>query len=191
MTTLLRRLFRASLHLFPTSFRHAFANEMEGIFVERIASLPPLAACLVTVLEIVDVTASAIRVRVARPTYARSAMIGAFGTVVLAAMVTIATVQRNPVAADFAPPDSIDFKAMDPAGEFTLTVRHGQLIAATIDHVPVPANRLLHSGDSVRFLGPGGRVVLAVAYFRDRARIEWQARPSVCRGRAVNCTLYQ
>jgi hypothetical protein len=191
MTTLLRRLFRASLHLFPTSFRHAFAVEMEEIFVERIASLPPLAACLATVTEIMDVVASATRVRVARPTYYRSAMVGVLGTVVLAAMVTIATVRRNPVTADLAPLDSIDFKAQDPAGEFTLTVRHGQPVAATIDRVPLPANRLVHLGDSVHFLGPSGRVVLAVAYYRDRARIEWQARPKVCRGRAVNCTLYQ
>jgi hypothetical protein len=30
-----------------------------------------------------------------------------------------------------------------------------------------------------------------VAYYRERARIEWQARPSGCRGRAVDCTQYQ
>lgn len=191
MTKLPRTLFRASLHLFPNSFRDGYADEMEEIFVERIASLSPLAACVATVTEIIDVVASAIRVRAARPMYSRSAMIGVLGTVVLAAMVTIDTVRRNPVTADLAPLDSIDFKAQDPAGEFTLTVRHGRPVAATIDRVPLPANRLVHLGDSVHFLGPTGRVVLAVAYYRERARIEWHARPSICRGRAVDCTLYQ
>jgi hypothetical protein len=191
VTKLLRTLFRASLHLFPNAFRDGYANEMKETFADRIASLSPLAACIATVAEIIDVILSAIRIRIATPIYSRSAMIGVLGTVVLAAMVTIDTVRRNPVASELAPLDSIDFEAQDPAGEFTLTVRHGRPVAATIDRIALPANRLVHLGDSVHFLGPSGRVVLAVAYYRDRARIEWHARPSMCRGRAVDCTLYQ
>lgn len=191
MTTFLTRMFRASLNLFPKSFRDEYAEEMAEIFVERLASLSPLTACAATVAEIMDVLSSAVRVRIARVTYARPAMIGVLGTIILASAFTIHTLGRNSSVHLSAPLDSIDFKAQDPAGEFTLTVRHGQPVAATIDRVPLRRDRLIHSGDSIRFLGPSGRVVLAVAYYRERARIEWQARPSGCRGRAVDCTLYQ
>jgi hypothetical protein len=191
MTALLTRIFRTSLLFFPAYFRTAYADEMEQIFIERVAGLSPLAACATTLAEIVDVFISSVRVRVARATYARPAMIGVLGTIVLASAFTLQTLGRHPVAGLPAPLDSIDFNAHDPAGEFTLAIRHGRPVAATIDHVPLPRDRLLHSGDSIRFLGPSGRVVLAVAYYRDRARIEWQARPRLCRGRASDCTLYQ
>ncbi len=191
MTDWLKGVFRASLRLFPLSFRTAYADEMEQIFFERIARLSLLAACAAAFAEILDVALSAIRVRFGGSTYSRLAMIGVLGTVVLVAAVTVHTFDWSPVAAAFAPADSIEFKAHDPAGEFTLTIRQGRPVAATIDHVPLPGNRLLHSGDSIRFLGPSGRVVLAVAYYGDRARVEWQPRPSVCRGRAADCTLYQ
>lgn len=191
MTGSLTRVFRASLLLFPAYFRSAYGDEMEEIFIERIAGLSPLAACATTLAEIVDVFFSAVRVRVTRGAYARPAMIGVMGTIILASAFTLQTLGRHPVAALPAPLDSIDFNAQDPAGEFTLTIRHGRPVAATIDRVPLPGDRLLHSGDSIRFVGPSGRVVLAVAYYHDRARIEWQARPRVCRGRASDCTLYQ
>jgi hypothetical protein len=191
LTASLRKLFRATLRLFPTYFRNAYADEMEQIFLERIAPLPPLAACAAAFAEILDVALSAIRVRFARSVFLRPALIGVLGTVVLAAAVTVHTLDWSPAAAAFAPLDSIDFNAHDPAGEFTLTIRHGRPVAATIDHVPLPGNHLLHSGDSIRFLGPSGRVVLAVAYYRERARIEWQARPRACRGQPADCTPYQ
>lgn len=191
MTDFLRRVFRASLHLFPTSFRDGYADEMEEIFVKRIASLSPLAACAATVAEIADVVVAAVRLRFARATYARPAMIGVLGTIILASAFTVRTLGRDSARSLSAPLDSINFTAQDPAGEFTITVRHGQPVAATIDRVPLRRDRLIHSGDSIRFLGPSGRVVLAVAYYRERGRIEWQARPSGCRGRAVDCTLYQ
>jgi hypothetical protein len=33
--------------------------------------------------------------------------------------------------------------------------------------------------------------VLAVAYYRERGRIEWEARPRLCHGRAADCPIYQ
>ena len=189
MTSFLRRAFRASLHFFPISFRLGYADEMEEIFVERIASLSPLAACAATIVEIADVIVSAIRLALARAAYARPAMIGVLGTIILASAFSVRTLGHDSPQVLPAPLDSIDFKAHDPAGEFTITVRHGQPVAATIDRIPLRRDRFIHSGDSNRFLGPSGRVVLADAYYRDRARIEWQARPSGCRGRAVDCTL--
>jgi len=191
MTSVLRMAFRASLHLFPGSFRDAYADEMEETFVERIASLSALAACLTTIVEIADVVLSAIRARFELATYARPATIGVLGTIILASAFTVHTLGRSPAVTLSTAVDSIDFNAHDPAGEFTITVRHGQPVAATIDRVPLRPDRLVHSGDSIRLIGPSGRVVLAVAYYRERARIEWQARPSACRGHAVSCTLYQ
>jgi hypothetical protein len=164
---------------------------MEEIFDERIASLSHLAACAATIAEITDVIISGIRLRFSRVMYARPAMIGLVGTIILASAFSVRTLGRDFEPGLPASVDSIDFKAQDPAGEFTITVRHGQPVAATIDRVPLRPDRFIHSGDSIRFLGPSGRVVLAVAYYREQARIEWQARPSGCRGRAVNCTLYQ
>jgi hypothetical protein len=191
MTDFLRSLFRASLHLFPTSFRQGYADEMEEIFAERIERLSPFAACAATIAEIADVVFSAARLRIACAAYARPAMIGVLGTIILASAFTVRTLGGDETRSLRAPLDSIDFRAQDPAGEFTITVRHGQPVAATIDRVPLRRDRLIHAGDSIRFLSPSGRVVLAVAYYRERARIEWQARPSGCRSRAVDCTLYQ
>ena len=189
MTDFLRSFFRASLHLFPISFRDGYADEMEEIFAERIACLSPLAACAATLAEIADVVVSALRLRVTRAAHARPAMIGVVGTIILASAFTVHTLGTDSPRTLAAPLDSIDFKAQDPAGEFTITVRHGQPVAATIDRVPLRRDRLIHSGDSIRFIGRSGRVVLAVAYYRELARIEWQPRPSGCRGRAVDCTL--
>ena len=191
MTSLLTKLFIASLRLFPAEFRKIYGGEMEESFADRIQSLSPLAACITTLTEILDIALSAIRVRLGHAVDLRPATIGMLGTLVVAAMITASAVERSPGAAVRAPLDSIDFNAHDPAGEFTLAIRHGRPVAATIDHVPLPRNRLIHSGDSIRVLGPTGRVVLALAYYHDRARIEWQPRSSGCRGHAVDCTLLQ
>jgi hypothetical protein len=191
MTKLLTTLFVASLQLFPAEFRKTYAGEMEEVFADRIQSLGPLAACVVALTEVLDVALSAIRVRLGHTADLRPATIGMLGTIVVAAMMTASAVQRNPGAAMLAPLDSIDFNAHDPAGDFSLAIRHGRPVAATIDHVPLPRNRLIHSGDSIRVLGPTGRVVLALAYYHDRARIEWQPRSSGSRGHAVDCTLLQ
>ena len=189
MTRALTRLFVASLALFPAEFRNSYASEMEEIFADRIRLLSAFAACIATLTEIFDVALAAMRVRLGQADL-RPATIGMLGTIVIAAMMTASAGERSTTA--FHPPlDSIDFTAHDPAGEFTLAIRHGRPVAATIDRVPLPRNRLIHSGDSIRVLGPSGHVVLALAYYHDRARIEWEPRPSVCRGHAVDCTLYQ
>ena|SRR5438105_928997 len=191
MTRLLTKLFVASLRLFPAEFRRTYAGEMEEVFADRIQSLGSLAACVATLTEILDVALSAIRVRLGQAADLRPATIGMLGTIVVAAMITASAGEHGRAPRLRAASDSIDFNAHDPAGEFTLAIRHGQPVAATIDHVPLPLNRLIHSGDSIRVLGPTGRVVLALAYYHDRASIEWQPRSSECRGHAVDCTLLQ
>ena len=188
MTTLLTKLFAASLGLFPSEFRKSYAGEMKEVFSDRIQSLGTPSACIAALTEILDVALAAIRLRFAHAVDMRPATIGVVGTIVVAAMITASAAER-PAPGIRAQIDSIDFNAHDPAGEFTLAIRHGRPVAATIDHVPLPRNRLIHSGDSIRVLSPAGRVILALAYYHDRGRIEWQARSSGCRGHAVDCTL--
>lgn len=191
MTRLLTTLFIGSLRLFPVEFQNSYAEEMKEIFVARIGSLGPLAAGIETIAEVLDVLVSAIRIRFAHGVHLRPAMIGTTCMIILAAMLTGHGPERSTWGSTRTRLDSIDFNAHDPAGEFTLAIRNGRPVAATIDHVPLPRNRLIHSGDSIRVLGPTGRVVLALAYYHDRARIEWQPRSSGCRGHAVDCTLLQ
>jgi beta-lactamase regulating signal transducer with metallopeptidase domain len=64
--------------------------------------------------------------------------------------------------------------ATDPAGEFTLDIENGRVVAATVDRVPLPADRIVQVGDSVGFLAPTGERILAVALTGDGIR--WDAR---------------
>jgi hypothetical protein len=90
-----------------------------------------------------------------------------------------------------AAPESVDFSATDPAGEFTLSMRRGRAIAGSIDRHPLNRDQLVHAGDSIRVLNAEGRVLFAVAYDKRAASIEWAARPASCKGRAMNCAAYQ
>ncbi|HUF12983.1 MAG TPA: M56 family metallopeptidase [Longimicrobiales bacterium] len=65
--------------------------------------------------------------------------------------------------------------AVDPAGEFTLTMRQGRALHATIDGQPVPQGALIQKGRDIRVLA-GTRPILAVR-LNDRGGITWQPRP--------------
>jgi hypothetical protein len=68
-------------------------------------------------------------------------------------------------------------EAVDPAGHFTLTLRRGRLVAATLDDVPHPAHLLEQEGGQIRLLDPDGAILLAVR-FTAPGRIAWVPRPS-------------
>lgn len=161
------------------------------VFSERVSELSTPAAIAETFSEIVDVAQSALRFRLSGVRFARAqpAMLGVVGTFIVAAAFTVRSLSWAPSPTAATPLDSIDFRAQDPAGEFTIAIRHGSPVAATIDRVPLPASDVRTIGDSIQLVGPGGNVILAVAYYRERARIEWQPRPVDCRGRAVECAL--
>jgi hypothetical protein len=105
---------------------------------------------------------------------------------VLLAMVHTPTTEP-PVRIGLTPADSVDFIAQDPAGEFTLHVRYGRAVGATIDRNHLNRHQLQQTKDSIRVLNPHGRVLFAVAYDRDQATIQWEARPASCKGRALVC----
>jgi len=179
-------LFRASLRLLPSTFRDAYGGEMEHVFVERISGLPSPTALALTIYEVLDVGRSAARLRFG---HVQPAMLGAVGTLFIAAALSFHSATGVVPPLTLAPVDSIDFSATDPAGEFTIAIRNGRPVAATIDRIVLPSDRLVHLGDSIRLLGSKGQVVIAVAYDHDRARIEWQPRARDCRGHAIDCTL--
>ena len=189
MTRTARHAFRLSLRLYPSSFRRVYADEMELVFAERIRGARPGRLLLRTLAEVADVGLSALRARSAAFSLPAPLTIGALTAAALATVLTLQTGSLPLGARYLTVADSVHFNAEDPAGRFTLLVRYGRPVAATIDSVPVPSDRLVQEGDSIRVLAPAGGVVLAVAYYRDTGRIEWEARPSSCRGRAPSCVI--
>jgi hypothetical protein len=186
MTTASIRLYRVSLRMLPSHFRDTYSAEMEEVFVQRLSELRGIAGFALTVSESVDVGRSALRLRFG---HVQPAMIGAVTTLFIVAALSFRSVGGSISPLTIAAVDSIDFRATDPAGEFTIAIRNGRPVSATIDRVTLPSSRLVHLGDSIRLLGPQGQVVLAVAYYHDRARIEWQPRDRSCRGKAIDCAL--
>lgn len=71
---------------------------------------------------------------------------------------------------------SLRIDAVDPAGEFSLTLLYGRVVGATIEDVPVPDHLLVQTADSLRFMAPDGRRLFSVR-IEDNG-ITWQARPA-------------
>lgn len=97
----------------------------------------------------------------------------------------------TPPAFANAPLDSVDFRATDPAGQFTLHVRYGRAVAGSVDNHRVSRRQLIQTADSIRVLNPRGRVLFAVKYNRDDATIQWSPRPVTCKGRTLSCGVEQ
>lgn len=113
--------------------------------------------------------ADALRVGVGgRPGVAGSALVTAalLGAVLL------------PRSGPVVPGAEVVVRASDPAGEFTLTLQGGRLVAASVDRVAYPADRLVQTADSLRVLDAAGRAVVAVA-FEAPGTIRWEPRDGV------------
>jgi hypothetical protein len=177
------RIYKWTLRLLPREFHKRYGDEMVLITRDRVQS-EGWAALLA---ECASVLISALQLRLGRRPLHAPALITAL------LLFTLLRGGAQPMAPRFAltARDSVDFSASDPAGEFTLRVRHGRAIAATIDQQPIGRNQLVHSGDSIRVLNPRGRVLFAVAYNRNTATINWEARPAACKGRALECGVYE
>jgi hypothetical protein len=76
------------------------------------------------------------------------------------------------------PRGALVVRAVDPAGEFTLTLERGRLVAASVDRIPYSADRLVQTTDSLRVLDAQGRVVVAVE-FEAPGTIRWEPREAV------------
>jgi hypothetical protein len=116
-------------------------------------------------------------------------MIGVVGTIILASAFTVHTLGTDSARTLAAPLDSIDFKAQDPAGEFTITVRHGQPLrrrsiayrcVAIVSSIPAIAFGL--SDEAAALFLP---LRITVSLHESNGSLG----RAVCRGRAVDCTL--
>jgi hypothetical protein len=156
---LLAFLYEWSLRVLPRDFRARYGEEMLVTYRERELEA---ASWRGAVAEIADVLMTAGRLHAPRP--AAQLLAGAAVTCTVMLLVYQLTEQR------------IDFRAVDPAGEFTLTISRGKPIAASMNGEPVPLSRLQQSGDSIRFLHADGSVLLTLAHEPGSSSIAWQAR---------------
>ena len=74
------------------------------------------------------------------------------------------------------PAARIDFSAHDAAGLFTVTIVDGKAVAATMDNIPLPPNRIVAGADSVKLLTNDGRTAVALAFDAQRGTISWNSR---------------
>jgi hypothetical protein len=169
------KAYRACLKLLPLEFGRRYGSEMIEIAEARIVEDGVSAF----VSECANVIVTAVRIRLGRYPLQVPALV---------VMVLLLMMMRGTGS---SASNVVDFKATDPAGEFTLQVRNGRVIAGTLDRQPLSRRQLVHVGDSIRVLNQRGRVVFAVAYDPGTSTIEWTARPAACRGRVLDCGDYQ
>ena len=179
------RIYRSALAALPLHFRARYAEEMAALFEAELRSSE--ACWRTTIAESWSVLIAAATLRCTRQTFQVPALL------VIAALATLvqAPSQQTTPINGLAAVDSVQFVATDPAGHFTITVKHGRAVRASVDRHELSRRQLVQSGDSIRVLNPRGRVLFAVAYDRSNATIQWEARPAACRGRALDCEIQQ
>lgn len=70
----------------------------------------------------------------------------------------------------------VTIRATDGAGAFTLAMRAGRAVAATVEGVAIPGERLIQRGDSIRILEADGAPHVTVRVAEGGAGISWTAR---------------
>jgi beta-lactamase regulating signal transducer with metallopeptidase domain len=95
------------------------------------------------------------------------------GALCIAGVAAEAADRSRPLLRAAAPPRML-VTASDPAGDFTLEVRGGRVVAASVAGVPVARGRLVQVRDSVTLLSDGGQPRLSVRLLPDGIR--WIAR---------------
>lgn len=157
-------IYRCALGLLPGDFKARYAHEMLGTFRERVHEANTWRT---GVGEVGGVVVTALRLR-ARPPF--HAMIA--GVAVTSFLMLFLYQRSGP---------RVDFSATDPAGQFTLSIRRGKPVAATMSGVSLPLRRIRQTGDSIRFLQADGKVALTVAYDRESSSLAWAPRPGALR----------
>lgn len=198
-------LYRVALALLPASFRRRHGKEMEDAVSRRLrerSGARTRGATLVhAVAEIADVARVAfeLRCREARRRAAavgarwpggrrlRQARVGAAASLAVLLLVLAVDVGIHLPGAAPSPPagpagtdaadGSLEFRARDPAGRFTLSIQHGRVEAATVDGRSLPGHRVLHVGDSILLLRRDGRRAVSVHFDPAERRIRWEPRP--------------
>jgi hypothetical protein len=171
MTPVGSTLFRLSLLAFPREFRAAYGEEMITVFTERSSNRTTASI----VYESFDALAAGTRMRLTHVRFRNSAAL----VTLAAAMIATTFALRDALdVRDAKPVGRIEFSAHDAAGFFTLTVIDGRPVAATMDNIPLPRNRIVSLADSVKLLTKDGRTAIALAFDPQRASISWSSRKS-------------
>jgi hypothetical protein len=159
-------LFRCAILAFPRGFRETYGAEMIAVFHERSLHRTAFSS----VAESLDALAAGTRMRLEHRQLMHSAVVVTFA----AAMIATTFALRD---AQLAKPASrIEFSAHDAAGVFTVTVIDGRPVAATMDNISLPANRIVAEPDSIRLLAKDGRTAVALAFDAQRGAISWNSR---------------
>ncbi|MEO8577639.1 MAG: hypothetical protein ABI556_13095 [Gemmatimonadales bacterium] len=189
MKSLALQLFRASLKLLPSGFRLQYELEMEEVFLERMRERSTRGIALLVIGEVRDLAVVAVRARLEQSHLALRYVIPGIATAIA---LTVIALSRFAVPARGAHEQArIDFSAQDPAGQFTLSILEGLPVSITMNRRPLPIERVVHLGDSIHVLARSGKIVLALAYYRDTGRIEWKPRPAACHSDPAECDAYQ
>jgi len=162
-------LFDLSLLAFPRSFREIYGAEMREVAHERLTDL----SFIEGVSEALDATIAGTRMRLENVNIHAPAL---FATVSVAMIATVFALGDPSFLGQRDPAGRLDFNARDPAGVFTLTLLNGKPIAATIDNVPLPSERLVATADSIRIMKADGNVEVAIAFDRETGSIAWEPR---------------
>jgi hypothetical protein len=186
MTRVLVRAYRAAMHLLPTWFRASYGEEMSAAFAARLEETGTIRKPAMAASELADLVATSARLRLQGSGAAQLPFGAAAAVAALLAVVILANPYAGRVPGENAA-NTVNFQATDPAGEFTLSIRDGKPVAVTLDEMRVPGERIVTNGDSIHVLSPRGRVVLAVAYYAQGQRIEWDPRDPSCRGQTLTC----
>ena len=179
------KVYGAAQRLLPADFSRRYADDMLSLFEDRLNDADGRAdRATLAIRETLNVavTAAKLRLEMQQPLHAQ-AIVALF---VLLSIIRAPDSYKPPLLMS-APVDSVDFRASDPAGEFTLHVRYGRAVGGSIDRHPVSRRQLIQTDDSIRVLNGRGRVLVAVKYNRDEAKIAWSPRPAACRGRTLSC----
>jgi hypothetical protein len=73
--------------------------------------------------------------------------------------------------------DEMTVTGADPGGAFSLTLRSGRVVAASLEGVQVPASRVVQEGRTIRILSEHGAPILALQV-EAPGTIRWEPRPS-------------
>lgn len=167
-------VFRLLRVLLPARLRRRHGPEMDAMLVAVLEDARrrggPLGLLDAVGREAADLVGTAVRTRVTGvpPVPRLAGVAGAAGLAIALALLTEGRAPPEPV---------VRFDAHDPAGTFTLVLRDGRVVEATLDGAPVPARRVLQRGDSVTLVGAEGRPGVRLRLERP-ATIHWEARPA-------------
>ena len=173
--------------LLPRTFRSRYGADMAVLLEDRLAETQDVVERgKLLLVECGNVLVTALRLRLRGYPLQAPALL-----MLIALLWLVRATGSTPVMQPELAADSVDFRATDPAGEFTLSLRAGRVVRATIDRQTLEQHQLVQTTDSIRVLNRTGRVLFAVAYDRDAGTIAWDARPAACRGRALQCGVQQ